>query len=346
MRGGARAVVFVFILGLAVLAGCSFGGVATMMATDPGGLGDGDHLTAALVIPAGSTVTILAGAQIVAAPGVVITVRGVLAVSAGAAGAAAHARIATAAPHPEQAAAWGGIVVESGGRLDADGLDIDGVLTALTVNAGSLGARYDHGTITDAAIPFQIAKGGRLDTAHANVVNANGQSGISGELHASYLDYEGGGFSGGIIMSDASSIFDATDSRFHGTAIGGYDYIVSYAATLIHIAYSTITDAHCAFHFDDVARFEIDHVTAGASSPDGAGGQDFWGAMLYGSGAGPNVISNSNFMGSQNNLDQQNPNGPLTVTNTYTTGNDALLPTSIWLPADVATAPIADAKPR
>jgi hypothetical protein len=335
MRSAAPAV---FMTGLAVLAGCSSGGGAM------GGLSD--HLTASLEIPAGSTMTIPAGANIVAAPGVTITVRGVLTIAAGAAGAQAHASIATAAPHPEKAAAWGGIVVESGGRLDADGLDLGGATAALTVNAGSLGARYDNGTITDAAIPFQIAKGGRLDTAHANVVNAGGSSGISGELHASYLDYAGSGFDGGIVMSDASSIFDATDSKFHGTSNSSYDYIVSYAATLIHVAYSTITDAHCAFHFNDIARFEIDHVTAGASSPDGAGGLDYWGAMLYGSGAGPNVISNSNFMGSQNNLDQQNANGPLTVTNTYTTGMDSILPTTTWLPADVASAPIADAKPR
>src|SRR5450432_3308243 len=238
-----RSVPAVLVTALAVLAGCSSGGGAVMtmtmmMAPDAGGLGD--HLTASLEIPAGMTVTIPAGAKIVAGPGVVITVRGVLAVSAGA---AAHASIATAAPHPEQAAAWGGIVVESGGRLDADGLDLAGAHAALTVNAGSLGARYDSGTITDPAVPFQIAKGGRLDTAHANVVNAGGSSGISGELHASYLDYAGGGYDGGIVLNDASSIFDATDSRFHGSAIGGYDYIVSYAAMLIHLAYSTITDA-------------------------------------------------------------------------------------------------------
>jgi hypothetical protein len=349
MRSGAPAVIGVFGLvgsSLAVLAGCSSGGGAmvtmmTMMTPDAGGLDD--HLTASLAIPPGMTVTIPAGAKIVAGPGVVITVRGVLLVSAGA---QAHASIATAAPHPEQAAAWGGIVVESGGRLDVDGLDLAGAKAALTVNVGSLGARYDNGTITDATVPFQIAKGGRLDTAHANVVNAGGSSGINGELHASYLDYAGTGYDGGIVMSDASSILDVTDSTFHGSAIGGYDYIVSYASTLIHIAYSTITDAHCAFHFNDVARFEIDHVTAGASSPGGAGGQVFWGAMLYGSGAGPNVISNSNFLGSDHDLDQQDANGPLTVTNTYTTGKDSILPTTTWLPADVASAPIADAKPR
>jgi hypothetical protein len=114
----------------------------------------------------------------------------------------------------------------------------------------------------------------------------------------------------------------------------------------VHLAYSTITEAHCAFHFNDVARFEIDHVTAGARSPAGPGGLVAWGAMLYGSGAGPNVISNSNFLGTTENLDQQNPQGPLTITNTYTTGLNSMDPTWTWLPTDVAKAPIPDAKPR
>src|SRR5450432_3159994 len=341
-----RSVPAVLVTALAVLAGCSSGGGAVMtmtmmMAPDAGGLGD--HLTASLEIPAGMTVTIPSGAKIVAGPGVVITVRGVLVVSAGA---LAHASIATAAPNPDQAAAWGGIVVESGGRLDADGLDLGGATTALKIAAGSAGARYDDGTITDASVPFQIEAGARLDTTHAAVVNAGSTSGIAGDFHASYLDYETHGVAGGLITNDPSALFDATDSTFHGMFLGGGDYITSYASSRVHVAYSTITESHCALHFEDVASFEIDHVTAGASTPMGAGGKDVYGAMLYGSGAGPNVISNSNFMGSEHDLDQENANGPLTITNTYTTGLDGVLPTTTWSPADVAQAPIVDAHPR
>ena len=324
-----------------LVAGCS--GSARAPAGNPAGLADGAEVTSSLEIPAGSTITIPAGAKIVAAPNVVITVRGVLSIAS----ASAHARIATAAPHPDQAHAWGGIVVESGGRLDADGLDLAGAATALTVNAGSLGARYDDGTITDANVPFQIAAGARLDTKHAAVVNAGAASGIAGELHASYLDYDTSpDVVGGLIMNDAMAVFDATDSTFHGTANAGNDYIISDGSSLVHVAYSTITDAHCAFHFNDVARFEIDHVTAGASSPAAPGGGVVYGAMLYGSGAGPNVISNSSFMGSSFDLDQQSSNGPLTISNTFAKGQVTILPTSTWLPADAAKAPIGDAKPR
>lgn len=306
-------------------------------------LADGTEVMTSLEIPAGSTMTIPAGAKIVAAPEVVITVRGVLSIAS----APVHARIATAAPHPDQAHAWAGIVVESGGRLDADGLDLAGATTALTVNAGSLGARYDDGTITDASVPFQIAAGARLDTKHAAVVNAGAASGIAGEIHASYLDYDtSADVVGGLITTDPKAVFDATDSTFHGTPNAGNDYLISYASSLFHVAYSTITDAHCAFHFNDVARFEIDHVTAGASSPAAPGDGVVYGAMLYGSGAGPNVISNSSFMGSAFDLDQQNENGPLTISNTFAKGQVSLLPTSTWLPADVAKMPIGDAKPR
>src|SRR6266404_2581314 len=161
MHRGTRAIVILLV------AGCSGGGT-TAPAGSSGGLADGAEVMTPLEIPTGSTMTIPAGAKIVAAPGVIITVRGVLSIAS----ASAHARIATTAPHPDQAHAWGGIVVESGGRLEADGLDLAGATTALTVNEGSLGARYDDGTITDANVPFQIAAGERLDTKHAAVVNA------------------------------------------------------------------------------------------------------------------------------------------------------------------------------
>jgi hypothetical protein len=324
-------------IAVSLLVGCAGGAAAPAGNAD--GLTNGATLAASLEIAAGDTVTIPPGAKIVAAPGVKITVRGVLTVAS----ASAHARIGTAAPPADATQEWGGIVVESGGRLDADGLDLAGATAALTLNGGS--ARYDHGTISGSEVPFQIATGARLDTDHAAVVGAGAASGISGELHATYLDYETSALSGGLITGDPTAVFDATDSTFHGMMAGGGDYITSYAASLVHVAYSTITDAHCGFHFDDVARFELDHVTVGATSPTSPGGRVVYGAMLYGSGAGPHTISNSNFMGIEHDLDQQNPNGPLTITNTYTTGLDAR-ESWTWAPADVAKAPIADAKPR
>jgi hypothetical protein len=329
-----------------LVAGCSGGAASMMMPAAPtGGLDNGATLTASLEIPAGMTATIPPGARIVAAPGVTITVSGVLVVAS----AEKHARIATASPPSDPSGDWGGIVVASGGQLQADGLDLADASQALWLESGSMPSRYDDGTISDAQHPFQIDTGARLDTAHAAVANAASASAISGEFNASYLDYETTGLAGGLIMSDASAIFDATDSTFHGATVGGGDYITTYAAALVHVAYSTVNDAHCAFHFNDVTRFEIDHVSAGlrAGAQPGMGGPwVVYGAMLYGSEAGPNVISNSNFAGTEYGFEWQAGNGPITITNTYTMGLNSMNATWTWAPADVATAPIQDAHPR
>jgi hypothetical protein len=322
-----------------LVAGCSGGMTPTMMPAGP--LDPGTVLTEALEIPAGTTVVIPPGATIVAAPGVTITVSGVLSVASQ----AKHALISTAARTLDASHAWGGIVVAPGGRLDADGLDLEGAENALWLQAGSLASRYDDGSISDAQVALQIEAGARLDTAHASVTRALGASAVNGELHASYLDYEMSALSGGFIIGDAHAVFDATDSTFHAAMISGGDYITSYASALVHLAYSTVNDAHCAFHFDDVARFELDHVSAGFRSTM-PGAWVAFGAMLYGSGAGPNVISNSNFAGLSYALDQENTNGPLTITNTYTEGPNTMDATWTWAAADVAAAPISDAHPR
>jgi hypothetical protein len=323
--------------------GASSSGSAGMPASSSS-LVDGAHLTASLTIPAGMMVTIPAGAKIVVDPKVTITVQGTLSVASAT---GPHAQIAATVPAPTQAQSWGGLVVDAGGDLEARGLDLAGALVALEVRGGAKAAHYDNGTIAASQEPFLIDVGGRLDTAHAAVTGAAQGTVIMGELHASYLDYQKAAFGGGLVTMSSSAVLDVTDSRFGGTPDEGTDYISAYAAALVHVAYSTIANAHCAFHFDDVTQFQIDHVTAGALSAAGPGDLDVYGAMLYGSGAGPNTISNSNFSGTEMSLDQQGSNGPITITNTYTSGGpNAAMPTWTWAAADVATAPIADAQPR
>jgi hypothetical protein len=325
------------MIGLGLMAGCAGGAAAPV---DPNALADGTHLTDSLDVAAGSTISIAPGAHLVVDKDVTITIHGTLKVAS----AARHARIAPATTGDT----WVGLVVATGGTLDADGLDLDGVTKALHVMPGAAGARYDHGTISNVEVPFDVEAGGRLDTSHATVVAATFASGVGGELHGSYLDYEKAGLGGGIVMNDPAALFEIADSKLHAApGPGGGDYVISLASKLVHVSYTTITGAHCGFHFDAVDRFEIDHVTDGAESPTGAGGLNNYGAMLYGSGAGPNVISNSNFDDSEVNLDFQSVNGPLTITNTFTTGKNSQADGMwTWAPADVATAPIADAKPR
>lgn len=350
VKGLSRLALSVTGAGALVIVGCGADGSSTPPVGSSGtpasssSLVDGAHLTESLVIPAGMTITIPAGAKIVADPTVTITVQGVLNVASAT---GTHAQIAATVPAPTQAQSWGGLVVDAGGDLEAQGLDLVGAAIALEVRGGAQDAHYDSGTISAPMQPFLIDAGGRLDTAHAAVTGAGVGSSIIGELHASYLDYQKAGFAEGFVTLSSGAVLDVTDSTFGGAADQNSDYIVSNAAALIHVAYSTITNAHCAFHFGDVTQFQIDHVTAGALSPAGPGGLDMYGAMLYGSGAGPNTISNSNFMGVDMNLDQDGINGPLTITNTYTSSApNAVMPTWIWAAADVATAPIADAQPR
>ncbi len=297
--------------------------------------------TSAVEIAAGTVVTIAPGAHLIVAGKVPITVRGTLKVASGA---GTHARITAA----DVKAGWTGLIVENGGTLAADGLDLDGAETALDVRAGAAAARYDHGTITNALFAFNVARAGRLDTAHAKVVQPRSTSAISGEFHASYLDYDKSAINGGFVLSDALAIFDVTDSTLHGTPDAqGADYITTLGASLLHVAYTTITDSHCAFHFDGLDKFEIDHVTAGAATPTGAADKNTWGAMLYGSGAGPNVIKSSNFLNASQNLDQQGVNGPLTITNTYTTSKN-VNEAGVWTlsASESAAAIIPDAMPR
>src|SRR5258707_382494 len=84
---------------------------------------DGTRFSAAVEIAAGTTVTIAPGAHVTMAGKFPITVRGTLEVASAA---GTHARLAPA----DAMGKWTGLVVENGGTLAADGLDLDGAETA------------------------------------------------------------------------------------------------------------------------------------------------------------------------------------------------------------------------
>src|SRR5205823_2196130 len=119
---------------------------------------DGKTLSTPVVIEAGSTVTITPGATIHATAGIQITIRGTLKVAA----ASTHAKITSTDR-------WAGLIVASGGTLDADGLDLESSTAGVDVQGGAKSARYDDGTITAAKNPFAIEAGGKLTTSHAKV---------------------------------------------------------------------------------------------------------------------------------------------------------------------------------
>jgi hypothetical protein len=272
-----------------------------------------------VTIEAGVTVTIAPGAKITCAKDGVITVLGTLTASSS----AAHASISCEA--------WSGIAVGDGGKLALDGLDIANASNGLEIQSRGSGT-YANGTINGSQTPFLMGVGSKLSVSHAKVTNPTGQSQIKGTFTASYLDYDKAG-NEGLILGDATGALDISDSLLHGS--GGGDFVVSEAGGTVKVAYTKITGAHCGFHFDSVSSFTIDHVTS----------DDVYGAMLYGSGTGPNTISYSNITGISNSIDLQGTNGQITISHSYIGSNASYKGTSPMVTSAESSA-VSGAAPR
>jgi hypothetical protein len=262
---------------------------------------DGTKLSASVTIEAGVTVTIDPGAKITCPSGGAITVFGTL----------KHAANSTHASF--SCDKWTGIVVGQGATLDLDSVDIANASNGLEIQGGNAAATWDNGVMSGCETPFLMGVGSTLTTTHSKITSVTGYSQIKGALTASYLEYDAG-TNEGIVLGDPSASLDVTDSTFTGALGGGTDsdFVVSEQGKSIKVAYTKITGAHCGFHIDSVAQFTIDHVTS----------DNVYGAMLYGSGSGPNTISYSNFTGKADALDVQGTNGEIDISNSYVGSND------------------------
>ncbi len=279
---------------------------------------DGKQITANITIGAGATVDIPAGATVTVSPNVSITVKGTLKVAAG----TTHAKLT--------GQNWGGLVIAQGGTLTADGLDIENAAKAIWTEGGNADATFTNGVIK-AAVPFNMKPGSKLAISKSNVT-ATAASAIAGTFTASYMDYDKTSAEG-LLLSDAQGSMTISDSTLHGA--GGGDFVVSSAGKLVKVEYTTISGSHCGLHFSSVDKFIIDHV-----SDD----QNSWGAMLYGSGAGPNEITSSNVRNTDKDLEFQGTNGPTTIKGTYTGGKNVLAANATV--TQPATQPVPNAKPR
>jgi len=280
----------------------------------------GKQLAASVTIKAGATVDIAPGATVTAGTGISITVRGTLSVKAS----ASHAKLT--------GMNWKGIVIASGGTLNVDGLDITNAEIGMWTQTGNLDAVMLSSSITNAATPFKMEPGSKLSVTKTTVAKSTGQSNIAGTFTASYLNYDKGSAEG-LALNDPAGTMTISDSTL--TGVGGGDYVVSRAGKLVKVEYSTITGSHCGLHFSAVDKFIIDHV-----SDD----QNSYGAMLYGSGAGPNQILSSNVRSTDKDLDFSGTNGATTIDKSFTGGKNTLAANATL--TNVATAPIANAKPR
>ena len=281
---------------------------------------DGKMIPASVTIMAGATVDIAPGATVTAATGVSITVKGTLSVKA----ASLHAKLT--------GTNWTGIVVASGGTLNVDGLDIENAENGMWAQTGNLDATMLDSSISSAAGPFKMEAGSKLTFTKSSVLKSTGASQIAGTFAASYMAYDKGS-SEGLELNDAVGSMTISDSTL--TGVGGGDYVVSRAGALVKVEYTTITGAHCGLHFDAVDKFVIDHV-----SDD----QNSYGAMLYGSGAGPNQILSSNIRNTTKDIDFSGTNGATTIDKSFTGGKNSLATNATV--TNAATVPVPNAKPR
>jgi hypothetical protein len=296
--------------------------------TGTGTWADGMKITSNILISAGATVTIAPGATITVSPGVSITIQGTLKATTN----TAHAKLTS----PD--AAWGGLVVASGGTLTADSLDLSNAAVAIWTRAGDADATYANGAIT-AAQPFNMEKGSKLSVSHASA-KGSGESAIAGSFTAKYLAYDKAG--SGLYVDDPAGVVSVEDSTLTGN--GGGDYLIVNAAASFAVSYTTITGSHCPFHFSGggPTKYTIDHVS------DDVNGSGF---MLYGSGAGPNTISNSNFRDSVSNLDISGGTpGKVTLTNNFfggmATAGNITKSSGPFTVVSTAPAAINNARPR
>ncbi len=291
------------LLALVASAGCSSAATDsgdTAPTSKPGGTStvtaDAKWSTQSLkgnvVVAAGVTLTINPGATITCAKGATITVLGTLKVAAK----DNHAKLTCAS--------WQGVVIAKGGTLDAEGLEIENADTGLRTNDGNAAGRFDYGAVRATASPWVLEANSKLSADHSTF-EATGQSEIYGAFTGTFISYTKGA-GDGILMGDNAAILSVEDSIFHGSG-GTGDFLISQHGASMHVAYTTIEGAHCAFHFDDIGAFEIDHVTSKDTQ---------WGAMLYGSRA-KSTITASNMIGAARNIDVQNANGDIQIAQSY-----------------------------
>jgi hypothetical protein len=287
---------------------------------------DGLELTGTVRIIAPAVVEIEPGAKIKCAPGAQILVGGTLRKAAG-----ARSKIACAQ--------WGGIVVAQAGKLELDGFDLENGGIETTEGAAD-------STVTDASIkgalkPFLVGTKSKLTLTKVDVAvpskvddNVVSIAEVRGSLVASRLDYDAGPNEGISLKEGGEAVIE--DSNIHGT--NGRDMVSAYKAKSLKLSYSTLTGAHCGPHIEGIDAFTIDHITSEKNT---------YGLTIYGAGAGPNVVKDSNLSGDAAWLDLQGDHGPITFENVhFTGGKEVVVNTDPPKLPPSAPAPIANAKPR
>jgi hypothetical protein len=271
-------------------------------------------------IPAGQTLTINPGAVVTIASGVSLTVKGTLKVAA----ASNHAKLT--------GTGWTNLFIAQGGTLDADGLDISGAKAAIHTATGNTKADLKDSVIA-ADSPFDMEAGSVLTVTNSQVTANSAGSTIAGNFTMTNVQYNKGS-NPGLTLSDAAGTMTILNSTLTGG--GTQDYVISDTGHQVTVKQTSISGSHCAFHFDSVDSFTIDHVE---EANNGVG------AMFFGSGTGPNTVTASNFRdNSEQDLEfGSNKNGTITFDGSFVkvpAGSPANIQTT-----NPSTTPIASAGP-
>lgn len=289
---------------------------------------NGLELTNTVRIIGPAVVEIEAGATIKCAKGVQILVGGVLRKAAG-----AKSKIACSD--------WEGIVVAQAGKVELEDFDLENPLTGVRTTPGAAESSLKKVSITKSVKPFTVDKDSKLvledvKTTTPAQISPDVQSiaEIRGTLIAKKLDYDAGTGNEGIRIADGGSA-EIVDSFIHGT--GGLDMVASYGGKSLKLSYSKLSGAHCGPHMQGIDSLEIDHIVSEGNT---------YGITIYGVGAGPNVVKDSNISGVAAWIDIQGEHGPITFENVFTGGSNALIQNTAPPTINEASAPVAGAGPR
>ncbi|MBS2016897.1 MAG: hypothetical protein JST00_28685 [Deltaproteobacteria bacterium] len=331
-------------LALALLTACSSSadeGEADARAGDITGTDtwkNGLKLTGSITITANAVVDIEPGAVISCNEGVTIFVAGTLRAKA----AAKHAKITCKG--------WTGISVSSGGKVDVEGLETENAILGLGLAEGAQESRFVDGAITSARKPLFVGTKAKLNVSKTKISAPDtvpdsevSISEIYGTLVASRIEYDAKVNEG--ISARRDGTVEIEDSVLKG--VGGLDMVSAYGAKSVKVAYTTMNGAHCGIHIDNhteqgkapipTAAFTLDHVSSDPNQ---------YAITIYGAGAGPNLVKDSNMIGQVAWIDFKGDNGPVTFDNVYTTGSEAVLGGPAPTFKNKPTAPVPNAKPR
>jgi len=296
---------------------------------------DGLVLSGTVTIAKDAVVDVEPGAVVTCTEGATLYVEGTLRARA----AASHARI--------RCPSWKGVVVSAGGLADLEGLEIENALLGLGLAEGARESRFDSGAIVSALKPIVVSTGTKLTLSNAKLSapdkvadNEISISEVFGTLVATRLEYDAKANEG--LSARSGGDVSIEDSKLTGK--NAKDLVSSYGGKKVVVRYTTLDGAHCGFHIDidaekrQTGSFELDHVSSDPNS---------YGMTVYGAGAGPNTVKDSNIVGVVAWLDFQGENGPITFDGVYTSGSEVMLGGPV--PPTVknkATGPRSDARPR